>query len=156
MSGTALDPIVLAPDEGQPFNAFGASILLKTTAAQSNGEWFVLAGTAPPHSPGPAPHLHKVTTEIFVILEGEMTFRVGEQSRKVGPGGYAYIPPGVVHTFANESDTPVNYLGITSPALLEGYFHELMARVQGGDWPPQDMGEMLVLMEKYDSYPVFE
>lgn len=154
MSGNALHPIVFAPGEGQPFNAFGVSILLKTNGSQSDGQWFVLEGTAPPRSPGAAPHWHKVTTEILVVLEGEMTFHLGGRSRKVGAGGYAFVPPGAVHSFANETDAPVTYLGIATPAQIEGYFYELMARVQREDWPPTDMNEVLALMEKYDSYPV--
>lgn len=152
MSDTVLTPSILALNEGHVFNALGASIFLKTTGGQSGGQWFVMEGNSPPRMSGPAPHWHKLATEIFVVLEGELTFRAGDQTRTVGPGGYAYIPPGTVHTFANESDAPVKYLALTSPATLEGYFRELMALVQGGEWPPQDPQEIIALMAKYDSF----
>lgn len=151
-SETNVTASLLATNEGQLFNVLGASFFLKTTSAQSDGQWFVLENTAPPRFSGPGPHFHKVVTEIFVILEGEMTLTVGEQTRTVGPGGYAYIPPGTVHTFSNETDAPVKYLGIASPAIMEGYFHEVMTLVQSGQWPPRDMGEITALMEKYDSF----
>lgn len=146
-------PVVLAVSEGDCHSALGFSLLVKTSGAQTDGQWFVIQGTAPARMPGPPPHLHKVATEIFVVLEGEMTFTVDGQSRTVGAGGYAYIPPGTLHTFANESDLPVTYLGFATPAALEGYFRELIARVRTGDWPPQDPGEIQRLMEKYDTYP---
>jgi mannose-6-phosphate isomerase-like protein (cupin superfamily) len=146
-------PVVLAASEGELHSALGVSLLVKTSGAQTDGQWFVIQSTVPARMPGPPPHRHKVATEFFVVLEGEMTFTVDGQSRTVGAGGYAYIPPGALHGFANESDVPVTYLGFATPATLEGYFHELMARVRTGDWPPRDPGEILGLMERYDTYP---
>jgi hypothetical protein len=40
----------------------------------------VIEYTAPPNFSGPPPHWHKVMTEIFYVVEGAMTFRVGEQT----------------------------------------------------------------------------
>lgn len=152
MSDTVLTPSILALNEGEAFDALGASIVLKTTGAQSGGQWFVMESHSPPRMSGPAPHMHKLATEIFVVLEGELTFQVGDQTRTVGAGGYACIPPGTVHTFTNERDAPVKYLTLTSPATMEGYFRELMARVQGGEWPPEDPQEIIALMARYDSF----
>lgn len=153
MTNSPISPVVLAAGEGQLFNALGVSLLVKTSSAQSEGQWFVLEYTAPPNFSGPPPHYHKVMTEIFYVLEGRLTFRVGEQTREVGPGGYAFVPPGAMHGFSNPTDAPAKYLGIVTPAILEQYFHEMVALVaQEPQWPPKDMGKIIALMEKYDTF----
>lgn len=146
-------PILLAPGGGQAFNALGVSLTLKTTGADSGGQWFVMEYAAPPNFSGPPPHWHKVMTEIFYVVEGSMTFRVGEQTLEVGPGGYAYVPPGTVHGFSNLADTPAKFFGIVTPAILEQYFYEMMELVKNEpEWPPQDMGKIMALMVKYDTF----
>jgi mannose-6-phosphate isomerase-like protein (cupin superfamily) len=153
MSPQHLAPMIVAAGEGERHIAMDFSFLVKTSAAHTDGQWFVLQSTIPARMPGPPPHLHKAATEFFVVLEGELTFTVGGQSRTVCAGGLAYIPPGILHTFANESAVPVTYLGMATPATLEGYFLEVVARVRSGNWPPRDPGEIQQLMEKYDTYP---
>ncbi len=146
-------PILLAPGGGQVFNAQGVSLTLKTTGADSGGQWFVMEYAAPPNFPGPPLHWHKLMTEIFYVLEGSMTFRVGEQTLEVGPGGYAYVPPGTVHGFSNPTDAPAKFFGIATPAILEQYFYEMMELVKNEpQWPPQDMGKLMALMAKYDTF----
>ena len=82
-----------------------------------------------------------------------MTFRVGEQTLEVGPGGYAYVPPGTVHGFSNPADAPAKFFGIVTPAILEQYFYEMMELVKNEpQWPPQDMGKIMALMAKYDTF----
>jgi mannose-6-phosphate isomerase-like protein (cupin superfamily) len=147
-----LPPVIVAAAAGERHSALGHSLLVKTSGAQTDGQWLILQSTIPARSPGPPSHLHKLATEIFVVLEGEMTFTLGDQTRTVGAGGLAYIPPGILHTFANESDAPVTYLGMATPATLEGYFLEVVARVRSGHWPPRDPDEIQQLMEEYDTY----
>ena len=147
------NPGILPPGGGQPYHALGVSLTIKTNGSDSGGQWFVLEYEAPPNFPGPPPHWHKVMTEIFYVLDGCMTFRVGEQSLEVGPGGYTYITPGTVHAFSNQTGAPAKFLVIASPNLLEQYFVEMMKLVEAEpQWPPQDMGKVIALMAKYDMY----
>lgn len=55
------------------------------------------------------------------------------------------MPPGVVHTFANEGAEPARVLNLFSPAGLEGYVRELAAL--GGPPEPATMAE---LASRYD------
>ena len=131
----------------------GVTMSFKTTGAQSDGQWLVLEYTAPPHFAGPPPHWHKVTTEIFYVLEGTLTLRTGEETIQAGPGGYAFVPPGVVHAFSNQSDAPARYLLVASPAGLENYFAELAELVKHEpSWPPKDMSKIVALMARYDTF----
>jgi mannose-6-phosphate isomerase-like protein (cupin superfamily) len=145
--------VLLAPGGGQVFDALGVSLTVKTGGAGSGGLWFVLEYTAPPRFSGPPPHYHKVMTEIFYVLEGALTLRVGDQTLEVGPGGYAYVPPGTVHGFSNPTDAPARFLGIASPALLEQYLDAMLELVKDApEWPPKDMSQVVALMAKYDTF----
>lgn len=153
MTESQLKPTLLAPGSGQVFNALGVSLMLKTTSADSGGQWMVMEYTAPPHFSGPPPHYHKVMTEIFYVVEGQITFNVGEQTLTVGPGGYAFVPPRIMHSFSNQTDAPAKFFGIASPALLEPYLYEMLELVKGEpQWPPADMSKVVALMTKYDTF----
>ena len=49
---------------------------------------------------GPALHRHPYT-EVFVVLEGQATFTLGDERRVVAAGEVAVVPAGVAHQFAN-------------------------------------------------------
>jgi quercetin dioxygenase-like cupin family protein len=158
-TAVAIDPppahgVVLMPGGGETASAVGVTLTFKTVGLQSDGQFLTIEYVAPPQFSGPPPHWHKVTTEIFYVLEGQLTFTLDGESTAVGPGGYAFVPPGVVHGFANWTDAPARYFGIASPAGLENYFAELKAMLDEEPvWPPKDMGKLMALMAKYDTFP---
>jgi mannose-6-phosphate isomerase-like protein (cupin superfamily) len=146
--------VIHPPGDGETASALGVNITYKTVGSQSDGRWLALEYTAPPRFAGPPPHWHKVTTEIFYVLEGALSLRVGDESIQAGPGGYAFVPPRTVHAFSNETDAPAKYLLVASPAGLENYFAELAELVKGEpSWPPKDMSKLVALMAKYDTFP---
>ena len=145
--------IVLAPGGGDSHALVGVVLTFKTVGAQSGGRWLVMEYNAPPQASGPPPHWHKVTTEIFYVLEGTLTLSAGDATINAGPGGYAYVPPGTVHTFSNQTDAPVKFLAVASPAGLEDYFQELAELIKDEtSWPPKDMSKIVALMAKYDTF----
>src|SRR5688500_3360832 len=51
-----------------------------------------------------SPHFHRVTEEIYYILEGQGEMRIGDEIRTVEPGDAIAIPPGQVHTILNTGE----------------------------------------------------
>lgn len=157
-AAVAIDPssasaVALLPGGGETLTALGVTLTFKTVGAQSCGQWLTLEYTAPPQFDGPPRHWHKVTTEIFFVLEGTLTLTAGDETIHAGPGGYAYVPPGTVHGFSNQTDAPVRYFAIASPAGLEDYFAEMSELIKDEpSWPPRDMSKIVALMEKYDTF----
>ncbi len=157
-TAVAIDPsgpksIVLMPGGGETLTGMGVTMTLRTTGAQSAGQWLVIEYTAPPQFSGPPPHWHKIMTEIFYVLEGTLTLSAGDETIQAGPGGYAFVPPGTVHGFSNQTDAPARYLLIASPAGLENYFQELAELIKGEpSWPPKDMSKLVALMARYDTF----
>lgn len=149
-----LQPHIVAAGDGVMGGGAGVDLTFKIAGAQSGGQWLVLEYVAPPHFSGPPPHVHHVTTEMFYVLEGTLTLVVNRQSSVVEAGGFAYVPPGTVHTFANNAATPAKYLMMASPAGLERYFQELSDLIRNEPtWPPADMAPVIALMAKYDTFP---
>ena len=53
--------------------------------------------------PGQGPRLHRhAYDETWVVQEGNISFQVGGNRLKAGPGDVAIIPPGVPHRFVND------------------------------------------------------
>lgn len=153
MATTSLQPVIVRAGEVEPQGALGVSMKMLTTGAQSNGQWLLLEYLAPPRFSGPPPHVHKVTTEIFYVLDGTLTMSVDGKATHLAPGGCAYVPPGVAHGFSNETDAPAKFLLVASPAGLEHYFAELGELLKNEpSWPPQDMSKVVALMAKYDIF----
>jgi hypothetical protein len=78
-----------------------------------------------PPGGGPPPHVHSREEEGFYVLEGEITFRVGDKRLVAGPGLFANMPVGTPHSFKNESGQPARMLISLAPAGLEKMFFEV-------------------------------
>lgn len=53
--------------------------------------------------PGEGPRLHRHPyDETWVVQEGNLTFQLGEDRLKAGPGDIVIAPPGVPHKFTND------------------------------------------------------
>jgi mannose-6-phosphate isomerase-like protein (cupin superfamily) len=64
-------------------------------------------------APGEGPRLHRHPyREVFVVLEGEATFTLGDEQRVVQAGEIAVAPPGVPHRFVNSGDGPLRQVDI--------------------------------------------
>lgn len=116
-------PLVLAPGEGEAINVRGSRIVLKAVAPRVT----VAEYTAPAGFPGPPLHVHTAFDEVFVVISGTLTVRVGDQVHEVAPGGTAYVHGSMPHTFANAADEPLRFLVICAPGGFEDYFRALAA-----------------------------
>jgi quercetin dioxygenase-like cupin family protein len=70
-----------------------------------------------PRREGADLHVHRRHTDLFYVLDGVMTVRLGTEgeSVKVPAGTLARVPPLVVHGFANETDAELRYLNLHAP-----------------------------------------
>ena len=62
-------------------------------------------------------HVHRRHTDLFYVLEGELTVRLGLEGEEVvvPAGSVARVPPMVVHGFRNGSDAEMRYLNFHAP-----------------------------------------
>jgi oxalate decarboxylase/phosphoglucose isomerase-like protein (cupin superfamily) len=76
---------------------------------------------------------------MFYVLEGTLTLRLGDRTVEAGPGTFACMPPGVVHTFRNDSDGPVRFLNFNTPAGWENYMRDLAEAARSAPLTPEVM-----------------
>jgi len=94
-----------------------------------------------PRRAGASLHIHHRHSDLFYVLEGELTVKLGpEGEESVLPAGtLAHIPPLVVHGFRNGSDAEVRYLNFHAPGQgFADYMRGLSDFDQ--DEPPPDGG----------------
>ena len=61
-------------------------------------------------------HVHHDEDDAFYILEGELTFVLGDDEVKAPAGTFVLVPPGVEHGFRNDTAEPVRILNLHAPA----------------------------------------
>ena len=87
---------------------------------------------------GGRPPLHRHDfDEAFYVLEGELTFQLGDDVFTRKAGELVFAPRGVPHTYANLSGAPARVLLVITPAGFERYFDGIAARITGGEPPPE-------------------
>jgi mannose-6-phosphate isomerase-like protein (cupin superfamily) len=135
-----LEAIVFGDTDGEVYDIGGAR--LRILAQSPDQPIMVTDNTVPPGFPGPVLHRHAHTTDAFYVLEGELALDLGDERRLLGPGGFALVPPGVAHTFANPGPAPARFLNIQQPAGLEQYLKEAARQMaEGRSWSPAEMAE---------------
>jgi quercetin dioxygenase-like cupin family protein len=72
-----------------------------------------------PHREGADLHIHRRHTDLFYVLEGELTVRLGHEGETVAvpAGTLALVPPLVVHGFRNGYDAELRYLNFHAPGV---------------------------------------
>lgn len=144
---------LLNPGEGETFSFGSTTVTYKARSDATGDALGVYELTLAAGSPGAGLHVHKVLTEIFHVLKGELTIALEDGERPLGPGGFALVPPGAVHGFSNQSDAPVTFMLTFSPALArEGFFEGFAALDAKGRLG--DEAAMRELMAQFDQEPV--
>jgi len=113
----------IAPGDGERIWSVGETLTVKATGERTGGHLVVLENVVPPGG-GPPPHLHAHEDEFVYVLAGHIDVRIGDQLHAFGPGGFAYVPRGTVHTFRNAGDSTGRILVGFTPGGIEGFFRE--------------------------------
>jgi mannose-6-phosphate isomerase-like protein (cupin superfamily) len=66
--------------------------------------------------------VHRRHAESFYVLEGELTFTVGDRELRAEAGSWVQVPPGVPHTFAYPEKRSGRFLDIHTPSCGFGTF----------------------------------
>lgn len=144
--------IVLNDGEGEIYG--GGPFQLRFLAQSPDQPIAITDNVVPPAYPGPVRHRHAVMTDIFYVLEGTLLLELDGEHRSLTAGGFALVPPGVVHTFSNPGDVPTRFLNIYQPAGNEHYLKEVGQRLAAGQ--PPTPAEMLEIARRYDFVPVLD
>jgi quercetin dioxygenase-like cupin family protein len=129
-------------DAGETYWVMGALFTYLVTGAESGGSYFTLIVDIGPEL-GPPPHIHHMEDEQFYVLDGQLTYTVGDQTFQVNTGDFIHIPRGTVHSFKN-GPKPSRLLATFAPAGIEGFFREVGERVDDRLKSPPPVTEVTI------------
>ena len=117
------NPTINTPPQGRTIAVVGDVYRFLATGDDTNGKYALFEALVGPGG-GPPPHVHSREEEGFYILEGEITFTIGDKRLVASAGMFANMPVGTPHSFKNESNKPAKMLISVAPAGLEKMFFE--------------------------------
>lgn len=94
---------VLGAADGDPQRYLGHLFDWKVVAEHTQGA-FSLVEIEGWQNGEPPLHYHTHEDEFFYVLDGELTFKVGDEVKRIGPGGFVWAPRNVPHGFAFETE----------------------------------------------------
>ncbi len=146
-------PTLRQPNEGRTIAVVGDVYRFLATGDDTNGKYAMWEAIVPPGG-GPPAHVHSREEESFYILEGEVTFQIGEERVVATAGMFANMPVGTPHSFKNESNQPAKMIISIAPAGLENMFFEFGVPLSEGSTsalPPtkDEIENLLAIAPKY-------
>lgn len=98
-------------------SATGERIVVRTSAADSDGALLAFDLYLPPGGHVPGRHSHPMQEEQFTIVSGELSFRLGGESLTARAGDVVVVPPSTRHWFGNRGPTTAHVFVEVRPAL---------------------------------------
>lgn len=145
-----MEAVMHMPGEGERHSAGSSEIVIKATGEETVGTFFLSETTIVAGFPGPPLHRHERLVDMFYVLEGVLTVRLGDETHQLEKGSFVCVPAGVVHTFSNPSDSPVRFLNFNTPAGWENYMRDLGEAAKVGPLTPDVIGRVA---SRYDFHP---
>src|SRR5688500_7506103 len=98
-------PILTKPTEGRTIAVVGDVYRFLAMGEDTGGKYAMWEAVVQPGG-GPPPHVHSREEEGFYVLEGEITFQIGDERVVAGAGTFANMPVGTPHSFRNDGTRP--------------------------------------------------
>lgn len=113
-------PYHLGVDEGRAIWHLGTLSTFKATGDATAGQCWIkealaARGTATPR------HIHSREDEAFYVLDGALSFYLGDTTVPVAAGGFVWAPRTIPHAFCVESES-ARFLTIATPSGFEHFF----------------------------------
>lgn len=122
--------------EGISVWGLGGRFTVKAMDADTKGHFSLMEALATRASEPPM-HVHHKEDEAWYVLEGHMTFVVGDEELAAPAGAFVFAPRGIAHSFTVDTD-PTRVLVFASPAGFEHFAIE-MGEPADSDTPPPGM-----------------
>jgi mannose-6-phosphate isomerase-like protein (cupin superfamily) len=112
------DGIVLAAGRGRAYPMGRLAAVFKADGAETEGLYSISEWWLEPRTPGPGAHSHP-EDGVFYVIEGTVSFLVGDSWVDASKGAFVLAPGGVTHDFENRSTDRVGFLNMSAPGNFE-------------------------------------
>lgn len=117
--------VVLAPGEGRAYAMGRISAVFKADGAETASRYSISEWWLEPHTQGPGAHSHP-EDDIFYVVEGTMSVRVGDKWTDAPRGAFVLVPGGVTHDFENRGEVRAGVLNLSVPGAFEPAMPEIV------------------------------
>lgn len=138
--------------EGTALWFLGGLYEIKVSGEETDGVLTVMEITTPPGY-GPPPHRHD-GGEVVCVLEGTLTYHIGDEAVEGTPGSVFHIAPGTLEWFEPTGSTPLRVLVTYTPGGIDAFFREMGEPALGNTLPPPltaapDLARIVEVAAKY-------
>jgi len=127
----------LEAGRGEPLWFADSLLTYKTTGTQTAGH-LALAECRAPRDAGSPSHRHLNEDEAWYVLEGWLTFWLGEETFTAGAGDFVFGPRGITHRFRVDSEE-ARFLLVLTPAGFEEFTRASGWPATAATLPPPDL-----------------
>jgi len=113
------DVILLKKGEGRKYHLGPMTAIFKADKDETDNRYSVSEWWLDPHSDGPGAHLHENIVQTFYVLEGPISFFVGDKWIDAEAGTFIRIPENTMHTFVNRTDKKTGFINFDIPGGFE-------------------------------------
>ena len=121
-AASARPPVLLGPGEGRAYPMGRIAAVFKADGAETQERYSISEWSLEPHTQGPGAHSH-AEDDVFYVIEGTMSVRVGEHWTDAARGSFVLVPGGTVHDFENRTDARAAILNVSVPGGFEKEMH---------------------------------
>jgi len=139
----------IQPNNGKILNAFGETICVLLDGTQTGNALTLMFDTTPPGC-GPPPHHHENEDELFILVEGRISYFADNNWTEVETGSAVFMPKGVVHCYKNVGETPSKQWILTTPSGFEEFFSRCADEFSKIEGP--DMNEITDISREHGIY----
>ena len=147
---TAGNGELISAGEGKTFPVRDSRITVKVRGDDTENKYEILEFTMPPGFAS-SHHVHQRMEQAYYVLEGELEFKLNEQTVRARAGDLVRVPTGVAHAFSNPTKTWANMLDVNSGGGLGKMLEELAQAFPPGT--PIDRERWGGIESRYDVIP---
>jgi mannose-6-phosphate isomerase-like protein (cupin superfamily) len=115
---TTREAIHLPAESGRVYAMGPVRAIFKADGAETGGRYSISEWWLDPRTKGPGAHSHE-EDDVFFVIEGTMSFRIGDRWIDASKGSFVLAPGGVTHDFENRTAERAGVLNISVPGDFE-------------------------------------
>lgn len=131
--------IILKPGKGRAYPIGRIGAVFKADGAETRSRYSISEWWLAPNTRGPGAHAH-AEDDVFYVIEGTMSFRVGRRWAHARRGSFVLVPGGVTHDFENRGCRRAGVLNFSVPGGFEQHMPAIVKWF--GDHPAGNVRRM--------------
>ena len=111
--------IILTEGQGRVYNCGKMTAIFKADENETNEKYSISEWWVEPNFDGVGAHKHDNNDEVFYVLEGIVSFLVGDEWINAEKGTFLRIPAKTIHNFVNNTTKKAGFLSFYIPGGFE-------------------------------------